>query len=488
MNQPHEACGVAALYAPKVNVGRQIAIALSALQHRGQESAGIATADGEQVFVHKGMGLVTRVFGEHELAGLSGHVGIGHTRYSTTGTSHARNIQPHVVETSLGPLAVAHNGNLTNARELRAWLLARGVGFTSTTDSEIIMCALATPTDTWANDVPSNLEPSDPWIGRIRAFMSAAQGAYSLTILTRDATYAVRDPHGFRPLVLGYIDGQPVVVSETCALRALGADFEREIEPGEIVRLGVEGATSIFGHEPATLASCIFEHIYFARADSYLDGQVAYDIRMRLGRELAKEAPATADIVVGVPDSARPAAVGYSMESAMPYSEGLIRNNYVGRTFIEPGDELRRSAVDLKYAPLLSVIRGKRVVLVDDSIVWGETSAHLTRILHKAGAAEVHLRICSPPIRHPCYMGIDMGTYQQLLAHRLDVQGMCAWIGSDSLGFLSVQGMLSAVRDVTQKDLGYCTACFSGLYPSPLPNSVTESSQEKRAFEGVWGN
>ncbi|HEY3341801.1 MAG TPA: amidophosphoribosyltransferase, partial [Anaerolineae bacterium] len=466
-----EECGVFGVYAPGRDVARLTFFGLYALQHRGQESAGIATSDGHLAFSHKGMGLVSQVFNEDNLRPLAGHLAVGHTRYSTTGSSQLRNAGPYLIETIYGPLGVSHNGNLTNALQLRHMLLERGVGLSSTTDSEVITQMLASPPEVWANATAevsnaaalvngSGAQPAaegdgDRWVARIRAFMQVAEGAYSLAMLTHDAIYAIRDPRGLRPLCLGQLEGGYVVASESCALQTIGAKYIREINPGEIVRLDRHGVASFVGHTLSVRALCIFEYVYFARPDTILEGQVIHQVRQRLGRQLAREAPAEADIVVGVPDSAIPAAIGYSLESGLPYTEGLIKNRYIGRTFIHPDDELRRVGVALKYNPLTANLKGKRVVMIDDSIVRGNTAAPIIKLLREGGATEVHVRVSSPPVRHPCFMGVDMATYKELIAHHLDVEGIRQHIGADSLGYLSLYGLVQAVQDAISTETGH---------------------------------
>jgi amidophosphoribosyltransferase len=490
-DRPREACGVFGLYAPGRDVARLTFFGLYALQHRGQESAGIATSDGRQAFLHKGMGLVAQVFKEENLEPLKGHLAIGHTRYSTTGTSHLRNAQPYLVETIYGPLGIAHNGNLTNALDLRQVLLKRGVGLSSTTDSEMISQVLAAPPEAWPGYEARKNGSSpdgDRWVEHIRLFMDLAEGAYSLVILTADAIYAVRDPRGLRPLCLGKLDEHYVVASESCALSTIGAEYVREVEPGEIVRLDGQGMTSMHGKEPDKHSLCIFEYVYFSRPDSLMDGQVIHHIRQSLGRQLAREAPAEVDMVVGVPDSATAAAIGYSLESDLPFSEGLIKNRYIGRTFIQPDHHLRKQGVRLKFNALTSNLQGKRIALIDDSIVRGNTSGPLVQLLRDAGATEVHMRVSSPPVRHPCFMGVDMATYKELIANNLDIEGIRKEIGADSLDYLSLPGMLSAVMQVTGGGDHYCTACFSGDYPIPIPKWLFDDARSKLFFEGVWGD
>ena len=485
-DRPHEACGVFGIYAPDADVARITFFALYALQHRGQESAGIATSDGRSAYIHKGMGLVAQVFNEDNLGPLKGHLAIGHDRYSTSGSSHIRNAQPYLIETMHGPLGVGHNGNLTNALSLRRQLLERGVGLSSSSDSEVITQMLAAP--------PPGGEPNGPdWEARIRAFMAEAEGAYTLVVLTRDAVYGVRDPWGLRPLCLGELpgdNGHPghVIASESCALATIGAHYVREVAPGEIVRLDAEGVHTFLGRQPAERSSlCIFEYVYFARPDSLLEGQTVHRVRQRLGEELAREAPVEADVVIGVPDSATPAAIGFAKVSGIPYSEGLTKNRYIGRTFIQPDDSIRRVGVHLKYNPLAANLKGKRVVLVDDSIVRGNTVEPLLNLVREGGATEVHVRVSSPPIKHPCFMGIDMATYSELIAYNLSLEEIRAHVGADSLAYLSHEGMLRAVTAALGKDNGHCSACFTGKYPIHLEEWWSMRTQEKLVFEQMWG-
>ena len=494
-DKPREECGVFGVYAPGRDVARLTFFGLYALQHRGQESAGIAVSDGRVTHNHKGMGLVAQIFTEDNLLPLKGHLAIGHNRYSTTGSSNLRNVQPYLIETIYGPLGVAHNGNLTNALHLRYQLLQRGVGLSSTSDTEVITQILAGPAQSWVNGANGHSaveslpdDEPDRWLARIRALMQIIEGAYSLAIMTRDAIYAARDPLGLRPLCLGQLEeGGYVVASESCALLTIGARFVRDIEPGEIVRLDEKGVHSMVGRTSEKRALCIFEHVYFARPDSLLEGQMVHRVRQEMGRQLAREAPANADIVVGVPDSATPHAIGYSLETGLPYTEGLTKNRYIGRTFIQPDDHLRRIGVQLKYNPLEANLAGKRVVLIDDSVVRGNTAGPLVQLIRDGGAAEVHMRVASPPVRHPCFMGVDMATYSQLIAHKREVADIARHIGADSLAYLSLDGMQSAVRAVTSSTEGHCTACFSGNYPVNIPEWLFEEDREKLIFEEMWG-
>jgi amidophosphoribosyltransferase len=440
-------CGI---YAPGMDVARMTFFALYALQHRGQESAGICTVNRGVANIHKGLGLVSQVFNEDNLQVLRGNLSIGHTRYSTTGGSvQLTNAQPYLIETALGPLGISHNGNLTNTPQLRRDLLQRGVGLTSSSDSEIITQMLAGA-------------EGGTWEERIADFMKTAQGAYSLTILTRDAIYAVRDPWGFRPLCLGKLNGSGwVVVSESCALGTIDATFEREIRPGEIVRLDADGVTSWQTEAASRPAMCIFEYVYFARPDSIIEGRSVHRVRRRMGARLAQEHPVDADMVIGVPDSATAHAIGYANECGLPYGEGLIKNRYIGRTFIQPDERLRRLGVALKYNPLPD-LEGMRIILVDDSIVRGTTSGPIVALLRQAGAHEIHMRVASPPIRYPCSMGVDMASKTELIAARMTIDEIAAHIKVDSLGFLSLEGLQSVVP--FEGD-AHCQACFSGDYP-----------------------
>ena len=486
-DKPHDECGVVGVYGPGREVARLAFFGLYALQHRGQESAGIATSDGRIAYIHKGMGLVSQVFNEDNLRPLQGHLAIGQNRYSTTGSSHLRNAQPFLIETIYGPLGVAHNGNITNALALRKKLLQRGVGLSSTSDSEVITQILAAPADTWV-EPSANGQENDRWVARIRSLMAMAEGAYSLVILTRHAVYAVRDPLGLRPLCLGQLDtGGFIASSESCALHTIGAKYVREVEPGEIVKLNGSGISSFAGRSAPKQAMCIFEYVYFARPDSQFEGQVVHRVRQQMGRQLARETGVPADVVVGVPDSATPHAIGYSLESDIPYTEGLTKNRYIGRTFIQPDDQLRKVGVSLKYNPLTTNLQGKRVVLIDDSIVRGNTAGPLVQLIRDGGASEVHVRVAAPPVRHPCFMGVDMATYKQLIAHKLDIEGIRQRIGADSLAYLSIDGLETAVRDAIGQQTGHCNACFSGKYPIDIPDWLFTEDRDQVVFEEMWG-
>ena len=464
LDKPHDECGIIGIYAPSEDVARMAFFGLHALQHRGQEAAGIAVADGATIRMHKDVGLVTQIFTPQNLAPLAGQYSIGHTRYSTTGSSSLRNVQPFLIETQHGPLAVAHNGNLVNAAELRREVLKRGAGLSSSSDSEVITMMLAGA-------------DGDSWEERIQNSMERWQGAYSLVVLTADAVFAVRDPWGFRPLNVGRVpSGGHAVASESGALHTLGCQVVREVKPGEILTLSKMTLRVRQGLPPAPkLARCVFEHIYFSRPDSVWDGLSVHAVRQRLGEELAREAPVEADVVVPVPDSSIPAAIGYARASGIPYNDGFIKNRYIGRTFIQPTDSLRKQGVALKFNALAENLRGRRVVMIDDSIVRGNTAGPLVKLLRDAGAREVHVRITCPPIAHPCYMGVDMGTYDNLIAHHMTLEEMRDHIDCDTLHFLSLEGMMRAVG----RSEGYCQACFTGLYPIEIDYGQTKTGFEK---------
>ncbi len=471
-DNPREACGVFGVYGPGEDVARLTFYGLYALQHRGQESAGIATSNGDDFSIRTGMGLVSQVFDEEDLAFLRGHIAIGHTRYSTAGGSLACNAQPVVVrdaETD-APIALAHNGNLTNADVLRDDLLAQGVNVESTADSEVIAHLLA-------------LAPAGTWEERFHYVMRRIEGAYSLAVMTRDTLFAVRDPMGVRPLCLGRVDGGWVVASESCALEHLGIDLEREVAPGEVVQIDATGMRSFFPVQPARkLAGCTFEYIYFARPDSRLSGQLIYPIREEMGAQLAREHGVAADIVIGVPDSAIPAAIGYARESGIPFRDGLVKNRYVGRTFIQPDQRIREAGVSLKFNALRDVLRDKRVVVVDDSIVRGTTTPRVVSLLRRAGAKEVHMRITAPPIVSPCFFGVDMATKWELIAASKSVAEVCRHIGADSLGHLSLEGLVRAVGEPEER---LCNACFTGVYPVDVQMQMDRLEVSRRPVGAI---
>lgn len=463
-DSPHEECGIIGIYAPNEDVARMTFFGLFALQHRGQEAAGMAVSDGHQLRLHKDIGLVSQVFTPQNLDPLRGHFAIGHTRYSTTGSSAARNAQPFLIETMHGPVAVAHNGNIVNAPELRQDLLRHGVGLSSSSDSEVITMMLAGAEGT-------------TWNERLKNTMQRWTGAYSLVVLTRDGVLVVRDPWGFRPLSVGMLPGGGhAAASESGALRTLGCEAIREVEPGEIIALSNNALRVQQALPPAPeQARCTFEHIYFSRPDSYWDGQTVHQVRQNLGRALAREAPVDADVVIPVPDSSIPAAIGYSSEAGIEYNDGFIKNRYIGRTFIQPTDSLRKQGVALKFNVINENLLDRRVVMIDDSIVRGNTTGPLVQMLRNAGAREVHVRITCPPIAHPCYMGVDMGTYEELIAHRLDVEGIRRHIHCDTLHFLSIEGMQKAIG----RESGYCLACFNGHYPIPIGDEHNKTGFER---------
>jgi amidophosphoribosyltransferase len=432
-------------------------LGLYALQHRGQESAGIASLDEGKIHVEREMGYVADVFDEARLSRLPGRTAIGHVRYSTAGASLLANAQPIVFATRWGPLALGHNGNLVNAREIRASLEQKGALFTTTSDSEVILHLVA------RSSAP-NLS------GAIAEALLEVRGAYSLVILSREGIFVARDPNGIRPLSLGIREGSPVAASETCAFDLIGAKFERDVEPGEVVRLSREGFTSHRFAFPLS-TPCVFEHVYFARPDSTVFGRSVAASRQGFGRRLAREHPAEADIVVPVPDSGTYPALGYAEESKIPFALGLVRNHYVGRTFIEPKQAIRHFGVKVKLNPVREVVEGKRVVMVDDSIVRGTTSRKIVKMLREAGAKEVHVRISSPPTMNTCHYGIDTPTRTELIAANQSVEEIRRFIEADSLGYLSVEGMLDAFGRPQQAT---CTACFTGIYPVEIEEEERE--------------
>ncbi|HZP95183.1 MAG TPA: amidophosphoribosyltransferase [Candidatus Limnocylindria bacterium] len=469
-------CGVCGIWSPAEAARRDAAEAarlmffsLYALQHRGQESAGIAATDGQDLRVVRRMGLVGQVFSEPDLNVLGGRAAMGHTRYSTTGSSKIQNAQPFVVrDDSLGELAIGHNGNCINAREIRDDLVSRGVRFVTTSDTEVVAQAIANA-------------PGASWDERIVHALPGLAGAWSLVMLTPRALYAVRDPLGVRPLCLGRKGGAWLVASETCALDTIGAEFIREVAPGEVMRIDDRGPVPLADLAAADRRGlCVFEHVYLASASSRLGGVSVYATRERMGEILAREHPAEADAVIPVPDSAIPAAVGYARESGIPFHEGLIKNRYIGRTFIQPSDELRRHSVALKYNALRDVLEGKRVVVVDDSIVRGNTSGPIVELLRRNGAREVHMRICSPPIRHSCYFGVDMARRSELIASKLSVEEIRRHVGADSLGYLSLEGMIRASGGGPDE---FCAACFTGEYLVPVRLELEKGVLEARAAE-----
>ena len=463
-DKPEEACGVFGIYAPEEDVAKLTYFGLYALQHRGQESAGIATFEGDKLHVHKNMGLVSQVFNEDILGELPGKLAIGHTRYSTTGSSLVANAQPIIVETNLGNLALAHNGNLVNVQELRQHLSRRNCNFTGTNDSEMIAIAIS-----------EEVNQGKGWLEATISACQMCEGAYSLTIATPQGVMGIRDPHGVRPLVIGILEGNPqryVLASETCALDIIGAQYLRDVEPGELVWITEEGMASFHWAQKPARKLCVFEMIYFARPDSLVHDETIYNYRLRIGAQLARESLVEADMVIPVPDSGIPAAIGFSKESGIPYAEGLIKNRYVGRTFIQPSQHMREIGIRMKLNPLKDVLQGKRVIIVDDSIVRGTTSRKIVQALRDAGAKEVHMRISSPPVTHPCFYGIDTDTQDHLIAATKSVAEIAEHIGVDSLAYLSWEGMLKS----TGEDINnFCSACFTGDYPIAIPDAIKGS-------------
>jgi amidophosphoribosyltransferase len=453
----HEECGVFGIFGHP-DAAALAALGLHALQHRGQEAAGIVAYDGEQFNAHRGMGLVSDNFSSKEVIGrLKGHSAIGHVRYATTGEVALRNVQPLFADFEFGGLAICHNGNLTNSYQLRKQLVRRGSLFQSTSDTEVIVHLIATSAQATVVD-------------RLVDALQQIEGAYSLVALSQETVIGVRDPLGVRPLVVGRLADSWIVTSESCALDIIGADFVRDVEPGEIVIVDADGLHSVKPFTRKAERFCVFEYIYFARPDSVMEGRSVYAARKRIGQELARESHVDADIVVPVPDSGVPAAIGYSQEAGIPFELGIIRNHYVGRTFIEPTDQIRHLGVRLKHNASRNDLKGKRVILVDDSIVRGTTSTKIVDMVRNAGAREVHMRISSPPTTHPCFYGIATPERDQLLAARFDVDEMARFIGVDSLAFISIDGLYRAMGDAGRDPLAprFCDACFTGDYPIPL--------------------
>ena len=458
---PQDQCGVFGVWAPGEEVSKLTYFGLYALQHRGQESAGIATSNGKKLLVYKDMGLVSQVFSESALESLVGHVAIGHTRYSTTGSSSWRNAQPTLGKTASGTVALGHNGNLTNTAELLDILRANypeqsdnEITGGNTTDTAVLTALLAGNPDNSLENTAMELLPK-------------VKGAFSLVFMDEQTLYAARDPQGVRPLVLGRLERGWVVASETAALDIVGASFVREVEPGELIAIDENGLRAKQFASPKR-AGCVFEYVYLARPDTSINGRNVYDARVEMGRALAKEYPVEADLVIPTPESGTPAAIGFSQESGIPYGHGLVKNAYVGRTFIEPSQTIRQLGIRLKLNPLREVIKGKRIIVVDDSIVRGNTQRALVQMLREAGAKEIHVRISSPPITWPCFYGVDFATRAELIATGLAPDEVRMSIGADSLGYLSKEGMIQASE---QKESELCTACFTGTYPIELPTA-----------------
>jgi len=450
----HDECGVVGIYGHP-EAANLTYLSLYALQHRGQESCGIVSAKEDFLISHRGIGLVADVFNESVVRKLEGNLAIGHNRYSTSGQTLLKNTQPFVVEFERGGLAIAHNGNLVNVMEIRSRLQRQGSIFQSTVDSEVLIHLIAT-------------SKGERTVDRVIDALAQVRGAYALVFLRPTELIAARDPHGLRPLVLGYLpdSGGYVVCSETCALDLIGAVYQREVEPGEVIRISANGVESFHPFPPAPKARCVFEYIYFARPDSVVYDRSVYEVRKELGRQLAREQPVEADCVIPVPDSGLPAAMGFANETGLPFELGLIRNHYVGRTFIEPQSAIRHFGVKVKLNAQAQVLRGKRVVVVDDSIVRGTTSRKIVQMLRNAGAKEVHMRISSPPTRGSCFYGIDTPTSEELIASAHTVEEIRRFITADTLGYLSEEGMFSFVKP--DEDRGFCDACFTRNYPIPV--------------------
>ena len=453
----HDECGVFGIFGHHDSAAHTT-LGLHALQHRGQESAGIVTFDGTQYHSHRSLGLVGDNFSSAAVIDrLKGPAAIGHNRYATTGETVLRNVQPLFAEFAFGGLAIAHNGNLTNALTLRDRLVKRGCLFQSTTDTEVIIHLIAT-------------SPHATVVDRMVDALNQVTGAFSMIALSNDSLIGVRDPKGVRPLVLGILEGAPILTSETCALDILGAEYVRDVEPGEVVVINDDGITSLRPFRDTPSRFCIFEYVYFSRPDSHVEGLSVYEVRKRIGAELSRESAVDADIIVPVPDSGVASAIGYAKEAGLPFEIGIIRNHYVGRTFIEPTDQIRHLGVKLKHNANAASLTGKRVVLVDDSIVRGTTSTKIVEMVRGAGATEVHMRVACPPTTHSCFYGVDTPSRDKLLAARYDVPGMADYIGVDSLAFLSIDGLYRAVGGHSRNDdtPQYCDACFTGDYPVPL--------------------
>jgi amidophosphoribosyltransferase len=471
----HEECGVFGIFG-HAEASALTALGLHALQHRGQEAAGIVSFDAKHFYSHRALGLVGDNFNSAEVIGkLKGHVAIGHNRYSTSGDTLLRNVQPLYGDFSFGGLAVAHNGNLTNAMTLRKQLIDIGCLFQSTSDTEVIIHLLALSKKTTVED-------------RLFDALMRVEGAYSLVVLSDETLIGVRDPFGVRPLVMGKLGDAMILASETCALDIVGAEFVRDIEPGEIVIITKDGIRSLKPFAQTQNRFCIFEYVYFSRPDSSSEGRNVYEVRQRIGAQLSREAPVDADVVVPVPDSGIPGALGYAKASGIPFELGIIRNHYVGRTFIEPSDHVRHLGVKLKHNGNRAMIQGKRVILVDDSIVRGTTSKKIVNMVREAGATEVHMRIASPPTTHSCFYGVDTPTRDQLLAAQHNVASMAKLIGADSLAFISLDGMYRAVANVSRNNNApqFCDACFSGEYPISLTDAEnTINGSQKDLFSEI---
>jgi len=460
LDKLHEECGVVGVYGHP-EAANLVYLGLYALQHRGQESAGIVASTHSKMRLEVGMGLVADVFDPIRILKLPGPLAIGHNRYSTAGKSELVNAQPCMINYSAGSLALAHNGNLVNAHAIRKGLGSKGAIFQSTNDSEVIVHLMAQ-------------SKAETFVDRAAEALRQVSGAYSLVLMTKTELVAARDPHGFRPLCLGKLDGAYIVASETCVMDLIEAEFIREVEPGELILINDQGIQSFFPFKKVETKHCVFEHIYFARPDSFIFGEHVYTARKNMGRAMAQESPADVDLIVPVPDSGVVSAMGFAEESGIPFEMGLIRNHYVGRTFIEPQSQIRHFGVKLKLNPVKEIIAGKRIAIIDDSIVRGTTARKIVKMLRDVGAKEVHLRISAPPILHSCFYGIDTPTKEELIAHTHDLEETRQYLAADSLAYLSLEKMMEVLENGKKK---FCSACFDGNYPIPITDKKTDTSQ-----------
>ncbi|MBT5550784.1 MAG: amidophosphoribosyltransferase [Nitrospina sp.] len=460
MDKLHEECGVVGVYGHP-EAANLVYLGLYALQHRGQESAGIVASHNSKMHLELGMGLVADIFNPERILKLPGPLAIGHNRYSTAGKSELVNAQPCMINYSAGSLALAHNGNLVNAQTIRQELGDKGAIFQSTNDSEVIVHLMAQ-------------SKAETFVDRAAEALRQVSGAYSLVLMTETELLAARDPHGFRPLCLGKLDGAYIIASETCVMDLIEAEFIREVEPGELILINDQGIQSFFPFKKVETKHCVFEHIYFARPDSYMFGEHVYRVRKGMGRAMAQESPADVDLIVPVPDSGVVSAMGFSEESGIPFEMGLIRNHYVGRTFIEPQSQIRHFGVKLKLNAVKTMIDGKRIAIIDDSIVRGTTSRKIVKMLRDAGAKEVHLRISAPPILHSCFYGIDTPNKEELIAHKYNLEETCEYLAADSLAYLSLEKMLTVLENGESK---FCAACFDGNYPVPITDKQLVTNQ-----------
>ena len=460
LDKLHEECGVVGVYGHP-EAANLVYLGLYALQHRGQESAGIVASTHSKMHLELGMGLVADIFDPARILKLPGPLAIGHNRYSTAGKSELVNAQPCMINYSAGSLALAHNGNLVNAQTIRKELGTKGAIFQSTNDSEVIVHLMAQ-------------SKAESFVDRAAEALRQVSGAYSLVLMTETELLAARDPHGFRPLCLGKLDGAYIVASETCVMDLIEAEFIREVEPGELILVNSDGIQSFFPFKKTESKHCVFEHIYFARPDSYMFGEHVYTARKEMGKAMAQESPADVDLIVPVPDSGVVSAMGFSEEMGIPFEMGLIRNHYVGRTFIEPQSQIRHFGVKLKLNAVKSIISGKRIAIIDDSIVRGTTSRKIVKMLRDAGAREVHLRISAPPILHSCFYGIDTPNKEELIAHKLNLEETCKYLAADSLAYLSLEKMMTVLENGEKK---FCSACFDGNYPVPIIDKKLDTNQ-----------